>query len=242
MKLSLAFTTWNSANWIKQQLDRDFFSLSNNLIDEIVIQDDVSPDYDELISFTSNKIRLYKNEENLSPLLSRQKLVENCKNDWILLMDSDNFLRKKSDYGKDCFEVIKSLSFNDDTIYCPGFRAHPLYHNLCNQIIDFNFACNNFNDPAFYMPIFLNTGNYLVPKKQYLEICNQIDKVYAHFTVDVLYFNFLWLKSGNKLQCVSDYEYDHNIREGCYSFMHGDRSQAKLQEVYSFYRNHKEND
>lgn len=239
MKLSLAFTTWNSASWIKQQLSRDFFSLSNNLIDEIIIQDDNSPDYAELTNHTTDKIKLYKNDENLSPLLSREKLVKNCKNDWILLMDSDNFLRKTSDFGKDCFEVIQNLDFNDNTIYCPGFKAHPLYGNLCDQIIDLDFACTNFDDPAYYMKVFLNTGNYLIPRKRYLDICKQIDKSYAHFTVDVVYFNYLWLKAGNKLHCVSNYEYDHNIRDGCYSFTHGDRSQTKLQEVYSFYRNYK---
>ncbi len=86
MKISLAFTTYNSYSYIMKQLDRDFFTMSEGLIDEIVIQDDCSEDYDLLKPHESENIRLFKNEKNLSPLLSRVNLVNNCKNDWVLLL------------------------------------------------------------------------------------------------------------------------------------------------------------
>jgi glycosyltransferase involved in cell wall biosynthesis len=80
--------------------------MSGGLIDEIVIQDDCSEDYDLLKPHESENVRLFKNEKNLSPLLSRVNLVKNCKNDWVLLMDSDNFLEKN------CFDyTVCSLLF-----------------------------------------------------------------------------------------------------------------------------------
>jgi hypothetical protein len=236
MNVSLAFTTWNSAEWIKQQLARDYFTQSSNLIDEIIIQDDYSNDYQILQNYQSDKVKLYQNELNLSPLLSREKLVENCKNDWVLLMDSDNFLRTTSEFGdRNCFDVIKALPLHTNTIYCPGFRGHWGYNNLRDKRIDLAFVREHFHDPSYYMQMFLNTGNYFVPKRTYLEICKKIDKSYSHFTVDVVYFNYLWLASGNFLHCISDYEYDHTIRNDSFSFTHGDLSKQKLQTVHSFF-------
>lgn len=237
MNITLAFTTWNSANWIEKQLAKNYMSLSDGLIDEIVIQDDASSDYEALVHHECDKIKIFRNEENLSPLLSRQELVKNCKNEWILLMDSDNFLVKENSSGINCFDLLKSLELNLDTIYCPGFKGHWGYNHLCNVKIDMDFTKKHFNDPAYYMATFLNTGNYLIPKKTYLEVGNEIDKTFSHFTVDVIYFNYLWLRSGRYLHCISDYEYEHTIRPDNtnYTLTHGAQSQDKLRTVSSFF-------
>ena len=92
MNISLAFTTWNSAEWIKRQLEQDYFNLSDGLINEIIILDDCSGDYDILKEYETDNIKIFRNETHLSPLLGRKNLVSKCKNEWVYLMDSDNFL------------------------------------------------------------------------------------------------------------------------------------------------------
>jgi len=88
------------------------------------------------------------------------------------------------------------------------------------------------------MQIFLNTGNYFVPKNKYLKLKSQIDEQFAYYTVDVVYFNMLWLKNNNKLMCVKDYEYDHIMRDDSYYMTHGGLCEEKRQLVYSlFYDN-----
>ncbi len=228
MKISLAFTTYNSYSYIMKQLDRDFFTMSEGLIDEIVIQDDCSEDYDLLKPHESENIRLFKNEKNLSPLLSRVNLVNNCKNDWVLLMDSDNFLEKN------CFDKIKELELNDEVTYCPDFaRPNFGFKVFSNVLMDMEFVKPKI--PNLDMQIFLNTGNFLINRNNYLKVAEKIDESFAHWAVDVIYFNYLWLSSGYKLFCIKDYEYDHTLRGDSYWARIGEKSKHKLAEVNELY-------
>jgi glycosyltransferase involved in cell wall biosynthesis len=211
-----------------KQLDRDFFTMSEGLIDEIVIQDDCSEDYDLLKPHESENIRLFKNEKNLSPLLSRVNLVNNCKNDWVLLMDSDNFLEKN------CFDKIKELELNDEVTYCPDFaRPNFGFKVFSNVLMDMEFVKPKI--PNLDMQIFLNTGNFLINRNNYLKVAEKIDESFAHWAVDVIYFNYLWLSSGYKLFCIKDYEYDHTLRGDSYWARIGEKSKHKLAEVNELY-------
>jgi hypothetical protein len=229
---SLAFTSYKSFKYIKKQLELDYFNLSDNRIDEIVIQDDCSSDYSLIQPYANERIKVFQNAENLSPLLNRVKLVENCKNNMVLLMDSDNFL------DIDSFSKINNCEYKDNVIYCPDY-AKPAFKfkEFSNLEINFSFAKEQIN--TLGMQIFLNNGNYFVPKKAYLEVAKNIDVKFAHFAVDVIYFNYLWLKeAGNKLKCVKDYEYDHTLRsDGYYSINENPRTQKKLMEVIELYLN-----
>jgi glycosyltransferase involved in cell wall biosynthesis len=228
MNITLAFTTFNTANYIFEQLSRNYFQQSQGLINEIVIQDDCSEDYNILKSYETENIRLFKNEKNLSPLLSRVNLVRNCKNDWILLMDSDNFLEKK------CFDKIKTLKLNDETIYCPDFaRPNFGFKMFSNILMDMKFVKPKI--PNLDMQIFLNTGNFLINRNNYLKVAEKIDHSFMYWAVDVIYFNYLWLSSGYKLFCIKDYEYDHTLRGDSYWAQIGEKSKDKLAEVNELY-------
>lgn len=239
MNISLGVTTWNSANWIKRQFEKNYFDMSSNLIDEIVIQDDCSSDYEALKHHESDNVKIFKNDRNLSPLLSRKNLVNNCKNDWVLVMDSDNFLKPKSDNGVDCFSVLRSIEKSNDTIYCPCFLHHQSYNDICGKLYSMEDIQKVFDD--HYIPTFLNTGNFLVPRENYLRVCEDIDPQFLHYTVDVIYFMFLWLKRGFKIQCVNEYEYDHTIRDDSFTNTCGSASSSKLQEVYTMFRTYENN-
>ena len=157
MNISLAFTTYKSDQYIINQLNRDFFSQSGGWIDEIIIRDDFSDDYEKLKKFENDRTKIFRNDSNIGPLLSRPKLVENCKNDWVLLMDSDNYL------NQECLNVLKNIELKDDTIYCPCF-AMPRFNfpTVTGKTLTLMDIKPLF--PALEVQIFLNTGNYLVPK------------------------------------------------------------------------------
>jgi hypothetical protein len=229
MNITLAFTTYFSSNYILEQFKKDYFTQSNYLIDEIVIQDDYSDDFFKLKQYESDKIKIFQNNENLSPLLSRINLVGNCKNDWVLLMDSDNFLDEKN------FDIIRNLELHQDTIYCPDFaRPNFAFKEFSNITMDMDFVKPKLGNLG--MDIFLNTGNYLIPKQEYLRIGKNIDTSFSHYTVDVIYYNYLWLSGGNKLQCVKDYEYNHTIRGDSYWSTENHKSKEKLIEVNSLFK------
>lgn len=228
MKISLAFTTYNSYSYIVKQLERDFFTMSGGLIDEIIIQDDFSEDYDLLKPHQTENVKVFRNEKNLSPLLSRVNLVRNCKNDWVLLMDSDNFLEKN------CFDKIKELELDSETTYCPDFaRPNFGFKVFSNVLMDMEFVKPKI--PNLDMQIFLNTGNFLINRDNYLKVSEKIDETFAYWAVDVIYFNYLWLSSGYKLFCIKDYEYDHTLRGDSYWARIGEKSKYKLAEVNELY-------
>lgn len=211
MNVSLGFLNYNSFSYIEKQLEKNYFNLSNGIIDEIVIQDDCSDnDFEKLKLIETKNIKIFQNEKRIKPLLGRVNLLNNCKNEWVLLMDSDNFLDINSFNS-----LFSDLNFKDNTIYAPDFaRPKFNYKTISNFNLDINIVKNNFN----YLICFLNVGNYLVPKKKYLEIAKNIDYKFVEYTMEVLYYNYLWLSSGHFIKCVKDFEYDHTMRNDCFSY------------------------
>lgn len=230
MNVTLGFLNYNSFSYIEKQLEKDYFNLSNGIINEIVIQDDFSEnDFEKLKSIETENIKVYQNEKRIKPLLGRVNLLNNCSNEWVLLMDSDNFLDKNS------FDsLFKNLSFKDDTIYAPVF-ARPKFNY--KTISDFNLNLNIVKNNFQYLICFLNVGNYLVPKKRYLEVAKNIDYKFVEYTMEVLYYNYLWLSNGNFIKCVKDYEYDHTMRDDCFSYANDKNHNDIFQTLTQLYLN-----
>ena len=224
MNISLAFTTYNSVLFIENQLDKGYINASNGLIDEIVIQDDFTQDYVDLQKYKSDEVKLFQNKKHLSPLLSRVNLVNNCKNDWVWIMDSDNFL------NVEIFDVIKNIELKNNTIYHSSFaKPNFSFKDHSNQIIDMKYAVDNFD--ALSTKILLNTGNYLAPKSEYLKVGEKIDTKYNYYTPEVLYYNYLWLSSGNLIHVLDEYEYEHTVRFG---YWHNSNNiESTINEMYT---------
>ena len=211
MNISLGFLNYNSFSYIEKQLENDYFTMSNGIINEIVIQDDFSDhDYDKLKKRETENVKVFQNEKRIKPLLGRINLLNNCTNDWVLVMDCDNFLDKNSFSA-----LFKNLEFKENTIYAPDF-ARPKFN--FKTISDFNLDLNLVKNNLQFLLCFLNVGNYLVPKKRYLEVAKNIDYKFVEYTMEVLYYNYLWLSSGNFIKCVKGYEYDHAMRDDCFSY------------------------
>ena len=236
MNYSLGFTTYNSASYIERQLDKDYFKMSGGLVDEIVIQDDFTEEYNLLKKYESDKIKVRQNPQHLYPLLGRPHLLNNCKNDWVLLMDSDNFLNEKT------FEALHSFTPEPGTIYMPGF-AWPEFDfrsQYPDTFIDLKVAANRVNIPGVnWMNVLLNTSNYLVPRKEFLEVAKDIDPSYAACPFEVIYFNYLWLKSGRRFFCKSNYEYVHGLRDDSFYRTHGGHTGHLLEKIYKMYESHR---
>lgn len=235
MNYSIAFTTYNSAQYIEQQLSQDYFKMSSGLVDEIVIQDDFTEDYNKLKPYETESIKFFQNPKRLLPLLSRVEMLKNCKNDWVLLMDSDNFLTQKS------FDSLNSFIPEPSIIYMPGF-AHPEFDfksQYPDTFIDIKLAANRVGQPGVnWINVLLNTGNYLVPRLEYIEVAKTIDSQLPVCPCEVLYFNYLWLKAGKRFFCKSDYEYNHTQRPD--SFYRTHCADTRLPDsIYEMYYQHR---
>ena len=70
--------------------------LDNEYINEIIITDENGNDIEKIKNMfgDNNKLVLIKNEKCLEPFLNKLKVCSLAKNEWIVLMDSDNFAYK----------------------------------------------------------------------------------------------------------------------------------------------------
>jgi hypothetical protein len=213
--ISLAIPTHNRSDFV---IESFIEVLDNPLIDEIIIVDDHSDvnifmrlwNIKEKIG--NNKIKLYRNEINLKPLLNKSKVVGKCKNDWVILLDSDNIIDNRY------VDSISKLDLQEDIIYCPGilYTIEKVYWCTFNEfdyLIDKNIAKEKIEDGMFQT--LLNTGNYFLNRKKYMDIVRfNSGEDLRLSNNDAMYFSYLWLLNGNKIKVVPDLIYTHRQHGG----------------------------
>jgi hypothetical protein len=232
MNISLTFLTHNSSSYIIQQLEKNYFEMSKGLVNEIVVLDDCTNDYSLLKKFETDNVKIFRNDEHLYPLLSRPKVVELCKNDWVLLMDSDNFLCES------VFDFIREKKLDENYIYAPGFAMPRLDYRpeYGNSVIDLKLASEKLQrTKSKRMDALLNTSNYLVPKNNFLEVAKNIDPKFSPCPHEVVYFNYLWFSSGRKIFCSKDWEYHHTLRPDSFWRTLSGSTGHLLKEIYQMY-------
>jgi len=213
-KISLAITTFERSDWVLRSFER---VLKNDNIDEIIIVDDCTEigtfiKLWEILDLRVNrKVRLYRNPYNLGPMRNKQEVVKSCKNEWVILLDSDNVI------DNTYVDVVIKLNKNQNVIYCPGltFRLDGTKMwdwSEFNYLIDKSKAKRNTTNALFIT--LLNTGNYFVNRKEYLSVFNDnVIDVNLCFN-DALYYSYLWLLSGNKMKVVPEMTYVHSQHGG----------------------------
>jgi hypothetical protein len=218
-KLSLCIPTKNRWNFLKINLPK---YLENPYIDEIIICDENGDDAKLIqeIYKDNEKIRIFINDKILGAFLNKNKVVELAKNEFVCLMDSDNFAPLS--YFEAWNIYTKENGLKENFIYCPSRTIPQPNHQGFDYrkfIGSYNFEdCKkNFHDIIFIT--LLNTGNYIFNKKFYLssltdESEKDLEKSCKAF--DVLYKNYLLLKKSGILIIVSNMEYDHIVHDGSY--------------------------
>jgi hypothetical protein len=74
-------------------------------------------------------------------------------------------------------------------------------------------------DRSRSVAVFLNTGNYFVPRIRYVErVRSQL--AFASTVPDVLLANHGWLRDGGRLHIVPGLEYSHLVHDGSYVHQH----------------------
>jgi hypothetical protein len=97
--------------------------LANEYINEIIITDENGNDVEKIkCAFPDSKLVLIKNERRLGPFLNKLKACSFAKNEWIVLMDSDNFAN--IDYFEIAKNYIQHLGEQKNIILAPS-KAQP---------------------------------------------------------------------------------------------------------------------
>jgi len=219
IKLSLCIPTFNRWQFLEKTLPE---YLSNNFIDEIVISDETGSDIEKIRSkFLDAKLKLFSNSNILGAFLNKRKAVSHATNQWVCLIDSDNFAPQT--YFEAWYKFIKENPFESSIIYAPSFtnpqKNHPGfdYRHLINDTFTLETTWNLFGKR--HVETMLNTGNYIINKDFFLtadgatKFSDYVEKCLA---VDVLFKNYLMLRLGARIQLVPNMSYDHIVHDGSY--------------------------
>jgi len=201
--------------------------LENGYIDEIIITDENGNDIEKIQSTfpDNNKLKLIKNDSQLGPFLNKIKACSFAKNEWIVLVDSDNFAYK--DYFINAKNYIENMiDINSKNIILAPSKARPNfdYSHLSGFIYKKgNFNKNNslenqikksHNSPSSTL---MNTGNYVINKYliDNLNLQCEKDNICKSSACDVIYFNTLLFEQLDlNMHVVEKLEYDHVVHNG----------------------------
>lgn len=204
-QISLAITTYNRLEQTLNSFDKLY---SDERINEIVILDDFS-DVDiykklENILKYYPKVRLYRNRSNLGCYFNKNKVIERCKNPYVIILDSDNVI------GVDYLDKIYEEQWSEHTILAPDFAKETFdYREFAGVTITKENVASYMNRPMFSTA--LNTFNFFINRQRYLDT---FDNSFDPITADSIYFNFCWLRNGNKIKFVEGLQYMHEIHSG----------------------------
>ncbi len=193
--------------------------LENELIDEIIISDENGNDINLLKHHYPNnsKLKLFKNDKVLGPFLNKMKACSYAKNDWIALIDSDNYCDYKY------FDVAKKyLKKNNDLktniILSPCFAKPNFNYECLKNVVLTKQNIKEYSNKFQIFNTFINTGNYILNKKsiQNLNITSEPnDLIYNSSACDVKYMNTLFLEQFEDLEIhvVENMEYEHTVHD-----------------------------
>jgi hypothetical protein len=198
--------------------------LDNELISEIIITDDSGKDYDLILKHFPNhsKLQIFKNPTRLGPFLNKLNACLKASNEWIALIDSDNFA------DINYFSVAKKyidehISENEKNIILAPSKALPNFnfsylsglvfkkgHFQENKRIESERINNSFSNSM----ILMNAGNYVLNKHliNYLDLQNELPYIHLSSACDVIYLNtILFEQLDLNMHVVAGLEYSHVV-------------------------------
>lgn len=206
--------------------------LKNPLIGEIIISDETGEDAQKIYDNTaliSPKIRLFVNEERLGPFHNKLQAAKLATNEWIALIDSDNFADE--DYFQVAKTFIEKRRPSNQSILAPSVATTGRNSVEYSTHAGFNFrAFSGFNINVDYLKtmteeklrrhnqliLLFNTGNFILHKSlvHSLNVSAEDPKKKTDF-FDVLYFNTLLFEQirGLNFYVVPKLSYSHSIHD-----------------------------
>lgn len=204
-KISLCLTHHDRVGMLIRSFEQ---VLNDDRINEVVIVDDNSDGvvYNDLLKNFGNieKIKLFRNEENIGCYRNKKEAVSRSSNEWVIIFDSDNII------SKDYIDKLYAYGLWDiQTIYAPSF-ANPFdYIHFQGRILHRQNIAKFVDQNRF--DAMMNTMNYFVNRDEYLKVWDDKAQPYA---IDSIYQNLQWIAAGNKFFVVPGLRYEHTIHKG----------------------------
>jgi hypothetical protein len=227
IKISLCIPTKDRFDdFLEKNLTNYLVYLNDGIIDEIIVCDENGNDYDKIIDkfgyaidvTQKDKFRVYKNDEVLGVFLNKLKVCGLAKNNYIALIDSDNFT--DANYFNVAKEYIISKNIVSRRVLCPSF-AKPRFDIVKHRYNHFIINKHNCKDHIHYVPfhILINTGNFVLTKDVVENLKYDVDILPKISACDVMYFSLLAFQQieGMEMHVVNNLEYEHTVHTNCVS-------------------------
>lgn len=225
--------------------------LKNDLIEEIIITDENGNDIEKIKSIFPNndKLVLIQNETHLGPFLNKLKACSFAKNEWIVLIDSDNYA--DSNYFMVAKEYITQNQINNkNTILSPS-KASPNFNfshlsgyiykkGVFQQNRDLEHKILSSNNMYRNSEIIMNLGNFVVNKYliDNLDLSLEIENIKQSSACDVIYFNTLLFEQFDlHFHVVPNLEYEHVVHDGSIYTQTNHHFRYFNEYIYQRYRN-----
>jgi len=231
-KITLAIPFYNTSQYFLEAVE---YALSDDFVEEIVVNDDCSTDdewnklNDIITNLDTDKIKLFRNKVNLGGFRNKYTAVQNSSCDWVYLLDSDNHPTEET------LDIIKSIENPDsDVCYIPQtlllYNKSDGYTNQVNynfkyEKIGIDEAQDSLLKKTKAFDWFLNTGNFVFNREKYIMRLksgyeNQKEPVYACSIA----FSYHWMINGGFYKVVPGMKYYHRLRSDSYWISCGNNS------------------
>jgi hypothetical protein len=192
--------------------------IKNELINEIIITDENGNDVDKINQYfpNNNKLVLVKNENKLGPFLNKLKACKIAKNEWIALIDSDNFADENYFLVAKKY-ITENVFGKKNIILAPSFAKPNFDYSQFSGIIFRNGFFKDNKNIQYSTSTLMNTGNYVINKYliDNLDIKNETDNISQSSSCDVIYFNTLLFEQLDlNLHVIPGLEYEHVVHNG----------------------------
>tara|TARA_B100000212_G_scaffold342383_1_gene329254 strand:+ start:2738 stop:3490 length:753 start_codon:yes stop_codon:yes gene_type:complete len=233
--ISIAIPFYNTSRYFLEAIK---YSLEDDFVSEIVVTDDASSESewkklnDIVNDLNSDKIKLFRNENNLGGFGNKYNSVKNSTSEWVYLFDSDNHLHETT------LNIIKSIKDpQPDICYSPfnlllvkDFETKPydiISYDFKYDLIGIDEAKDAIIKRTKYFDWFLNTGNFIFNREKYLE---RLHDPYVNnekpFGACSIAFSYHWMSRGGFCKIVPDMKYYHRVRTDSYWVSCGSNSQT----------------
>ena len=182
------------------------------------------------VSEQAKKIEVIRNDVNIGGFRNKCHVISQAKNEWVYLLDGDNFLIESS------ISALYNLKEWDEKVcYCPSvpimqrkdtWRAWDDWNHrrFGYKPFDLKGIQEFFKIEEMYSKTmgcglgvngFLNTGNFFVNRDRYVDSLKDVfdDESIEPRAADVIAFGYYWLIAGGMYQIVPDLYYFHRIRD-----------------------------
>ncbi|MEI6183774.1 MAG: glycosyltransferase [Polynucleobacter sp.] len=208
--------------------------LDNPLVGEVVFFDDgsSSPEFAALVENVRSldpggKVRIERRESNKGAQRTKIDAVAACRNEWVLVLDSDNtafcgYLR----------QLAKIQRKDPDTIYCSPF-AFPYFSfkALAGRSLSFDQCCKLTRSGLLRQCYIINDGNYLVHRDRYLLRTKSLQDLPSD-VADVMLANYLWLSEGGSLEVLPRGAYHHRIDASSFWVRTAEESRTRVRFLF----------